>query len=136
MSRWWHLVFLFDLMNSCILPRLQSYLSLVQVWKIPGVESSKKKKKRKKRKSKGVGMCDRWLHSLLCQNDTYLPPTLVRNNLGNKFIPMGTILSLGLMPCVVYAVSATLWLLKKCPRRTTIMLVFGLSLVAQGISRA
>lgn len=77
-SRWWHLVFLFDLMNSSILPRLQSNLSLIQVWKIPGVESSRKKR--------GGGMCDSWLHSLLCQNSTYLPPTLVRNNLGNKFI--------------------------------------------------
>ena len=60
----------------------------------------------------------------------------MRNNLGNKFIPVGAILSLGLMRGVVYAVSATLWLLKKCPRKTTIMLVFGLSFVAQGISRA
>lgn len=128
-SRWWHLVFLFDLMNSCILPRLHSNLSLMQVWKIPEVERSPLKR----------SVCDSWLHSLLCENSTCLSPTLVRNNLGNKFIPMYSSMTLGLMSFFFFP-QCTQFLLccgfLGISKKNNVMLVFGLSLVAQGISGA
>lgn len=44
-------------------------------------------------------------------------------------------MSLVILPLfVIYTVSIVLWLFRKCLRKTTIMLVFDLSVVAWGIS--